>query len=117
VDSAGVAVKAALLNIAAIREDVVELEDQKLYVREIGTLEFAEYGRLLKANRVKATAMLIAACVIDGPGGNPVFTNAEEAEPIAKSARASMPILNKVMRLSGFKSDDKDDDEKEPDAS
>lgn len=115
-DSTGIAVKAKLLSIAAVREDFVELEGERLYVREIGALEFAEYGRMLKADRVKATALLISSCVIDGPNGAPLFENADEAMPIAKSARASMPIINKVMQLSGFK-ETSDEMEKESDAS
>lgn len=104
-------VKEELLGIAVVREDVVDVSGKKFYVREVGALEFAEYGRLQKEDRVKATATLIAACVLDGPGGNPALS-VEDALVIAKSARVSMPIIQKVMTLSGF-----GDDEKESDAS
>lgn len=117
-------VKELLLRAAAVREDVVDIDGEKVHVREVGALEFAEYGRLLKdrtedgkevkGDRVRATATLIAACVLDGPGGNPALT-IEDATAIARSARVSMPIVRKVMELSGFGDDE--DDEKEPDAS
>lgn len=104
-------VKHALLEVAQVREDVVDVGGTKIYVKEVGALEFADYGKMLKTDRVKATAALIAGCVLDGPGGAPAMT-AEEAEPIARSARVSMPIVQKIMELSGF-----GDDEKESDAS
>lgn len=113
-DSASV--KSRLLEIAAVREDRLELEGTTLYVREVGALEFSEYGNLLKVDRVKATASLLAACVLDGPGGGPMFATPEEAAPIAKSARAAMPIITKIMQLSGFEGKDEEGVEKEPDA-
>lgn len=102
--------KEQLLALAALRTDVVVVGDVRCNVREVGALEFAEYGRKLKADRLGATAELISACVVDDEG-NVVFT-VEEAKQFAKSARVSMPIVRKIMELSGF-----GDDEKEPDAS
>lgn len=109
-------VKSKLLEIATVREDKLEVEGMEIYIREVGALEFSTYGQLLKTDRVKATSSLLAACILDGPGGKPAFSSPEEAAPLAKSARASMPIITKIMVLSGFKDDEEDGDEKEPDA-
>ena len=110
-------VKEALLNAAKTRSKVVDVGDASVRVREVGAMEFAEYGKTLKKDKVKATASLIAACVIDDDG-NPMLT-VEEAGELAKSARVSMPLVTAIMELSGFGDDDEDEegDEKEPDAS
>jgi len=105
-------VKEQLLAVAALREDSVDVGGVKFQVREVGAMEFAAYGQMLKTDRLKATATLIAACVLDGPGGSAALT-VDDAVSIARSARVSMPIVNKIMELSGFG----DDAEKEPDAS
>lgn len=117
-DPTGVTRKSRLLSLATVREGSVTLEGETIFVREIGPLEFAEYGRILKEDRTKATAQLLAFCVIDGLDGPPLFESVDDALPIAKSARVSMPIINKVMQLSGFKDDTSGEEaEKEPDAS
>ncbi len=102
--------KTKLLAAATMRQDVVEVGGELVTVREVGALEFAEYGKLLKTDRLNATAGLIAGCVIDADG-NPLLS-IEEARQVARSARLSMPIVKRVMELSGF-----GDDEKESDAS
>lgn len=85
------------------------VDGETLFVREVGALDFAKYGEINKLDRVKATGFLLSVCVLDGPGGNPLLT-AEEAEPIAHSARVSMKLMGAIMDLSGF-------GEKEPPAS
>lgn len=108
--------KEKLLAAAELRTEVVDVEGSSVTVMEIGTAEFTQYGRIsngdekagVPGNTLKATAYLISSCVIDGEGKQ-VFTP-EEAEPLARSARMSMKIVNAVMRLSGFA-------EKEADAS
>lgn len=115
--------KSQLLALAAVRFDTVDLEGLKVRVREIGTTEFAHYGELAgdkknekgevvtKGDKLKATAYLIEACVVDDDGA--AVLSAEEALQLSKSARVSMPIVNKVMELSGFG----EDEEKHADAS
>ena len=100
-----------LLAAAQIRRDTVEIDGETYTVREVEAIPFGEYGNMLKTDRVKATAFLIAACVID-ENDQPLLT-LEDAAVLAKSARISMPIVSKVMELSGF---GKDDDEKKADA-
>lgn len=107
------AVKAKLLTASKTRSKVVDVDGEPVNVREVGALEFAEYGALLKVDRLKATAQLIAACIVD-EDGNPVLT-VEEATQVARSARVSMPLVTAIMELSGFGEDE--GDEKEPDAS
>src|SRR5690606_41482975 len=68
--------KTKLLGLAQLRDAVVDVDGEKVRVREVGALEFAEYGQLLKADRLKATATLIAACVIDDDG-NPALRSEE----------------------------------------
>jgi len=108
----GTDLKQQLLALAQLRTRVVKIDSVELTVREVGALEFAEYGKLQKADRLKATASLIAACVVDGDG-NPALS-LDDALSLAKSARVSMPIVGAVMELSGFGGEN---DEKEPDAS
>jgi hypothetical protein len=100
-----------LMALAALRTRTVVIGGVSFPVREVGALEFAEYGKLQKTDKLKATASLIAACVVDDDG-NPALT-IEEATAIARSARVSMPIVGAVMELSGFGGEDA---EKEPDA-
>lgn len=107
------AVKAKLLSAAETRSRVVDVDGEPVRVREVGAMEFAEYGAELKKDRTRATAQLIAACVVDDEG-NPVLS-VDEAVKVAKSARVSMPLVTAIMELSGFGDDE--DDEKEPDAS
>lgn len=115
--------KKELLALAQVRYDTVTIEGKDFRVREVGTVEFAEYGVLAgdqkddngavikKGNRTEATAYLIESCLVDDEG-NPLLTK-EEAAAVAKSARVAMPIVNKVMELSGF---NKEDEEKHSDA-
>ena len=103
--------KEKLLSVAETRTDFVEIDDERFVVREVGAIEFAEYGSLLKTDRVKATATLLASCIMDEESGGPMLT-VEEATVLARSARTSMPFVNKIMELSGFR----DNDEKEIDA-
>ena len=99
-----------LLALAQLRTDVVTIGDVRLTVREVGAMEFAEYGKKLKADRLGATAELIAACVVDDEGNT--VLSIDDAKQFAKSARVSMPVVRKIMELSGFG----EGDEKEPDA-
>jgi len=108
--------KEKLLALAVVRKEVVEIGDQKVMVREIGTVEFAHYGKLANGekddsgavtvppDRNKATAYLISVCVVD-ENDQPVLTE-EEALPLAKIARTATPIANKVMELSGYAKED-----------
>jgi hypothetical protein len=102
-------VKAALLAAATVREDSVTIGDEKIFVREVGVVEFAAYGQDQKQDRARATAVLMSQCVLDGPGGQLALT-LEDAMQLAKSARVSLPIVAKILEVSGFS-------EKEPDAS
>ncbi len=110
--------KAHLLAEAAIREDFVVVSGQKVWIREVDPVSFSEYGDLLKKDRIMATAGLLAACVIDDKEGERLFDNAEEALPLARSSRTSLPLIQKIMELSGFGEDDVDEglSQKEDDA-
>lgn len=94
-------VKENILAACAVREKEVVVEGNRLVVREVGALEFAEYGKLNKTSRVAATGYLLSVCVLDGPGGQPLLSP-EEAEKLAASARMSMPLMAAIMQLSGF---------------
>lgn len=105
--------KTKLLAMAAIRFGIVQLEDQSIRVREVGTTEYAEYGRLnngekddkgvvtVKGDRMKALAYLVSVCVVDDDGA--AVYDIKEAESIAASPRIVLPIFNKVIELSGLK--------------
>lgn len=107
--------KEKLLAAAAVRRDKVILEGEAYIIREVGALEFGEYGELLKKDKEKAMAKLIAACIIDEDGAP--LLNAEEALQVARTARLSTPVISKIMELSGFGGDDTEDAEKHSDAS
>lgn len=92
--------KSKLLAAASLRQGVVVLEGETVRVREVNTNDFARYGELVKTDRLGATAYLIQACAVDDAGAG-VFT-AEEALEIARSVRLSVPLMNEIMRLSGF---------------
>ena len=102
-------VREQLLELAKLRTGVVDIDGVQVAVREVGALEFAGYGKLQKTDRLGATAALISNCVI-GEDGKPAMSK-EEAVELANSARVSMPIVQKILALSGFGVD-----EKEPDA-
>lgn len=104
--------KAKLLEASRQRSKPVVVDGVQVDVREVGAMEFAEYGSLLKTDRLKATAQLISACVVDDDG-NPLLS-VEEALQIARSARVAMPLVAAIMELSGFS---EELSEKEPVAS
>lgn len=105
--------KDALLSAAKVRTGTIKLEGQLLTIREVGTEEFAKFGTtsndkrddkgnvISKGDRIKGSAGLIAACVVDAETGLPLFTE-EEALPLASVARMATPIVNKIMEVSGF---------------
>lgn len=94
-------VKENILAACAVREKQVVVEGQSLTVREVGALEFAEYGKLNKTDRVTAVGYLLSVCVLDGPSGQPLLSK-DEAKQLAGSARVSMPLMAAIMELSGF---------------
>lgn len=106
----GSALRSALMAAANLRTAQVDIDGTQVTVREVGTIEFAEYGQILKTDRLKATAKLISSCVVED--GQPVLSEVD-AEDIARSARVAMKIVQAIMELSGFGGDD----EKELDAS
>lgn len=103
-------IKQSLLLASKLRTKLVAIDGVSYVVREVGAVAFAEYGSMLKTDRRKATAMLLAGCLVD-EDGNPVLT-VEEAFEVVGSARVSMKLVNGIMEVSGF-----GDAEKEPDAS
>lgn len=113
-------VKKGLLKLSKTRTAVVTIsgDDEspsvEVLVREVGASEFAEYGELIKEAKAKkvsregATAFLLSICIVEqtDAGLVPVYTSGECLD-IARSARVSMPIMNRIMELSGFAEDDK----------
>lgn len=99
--------KDRLLAAAAVRTAEVEIDGETYSVREVGATAFAEYGRLIKSDPRGASAVLLAECVLEADG-SPAL-NIEEAKQVAQSLRVTMPLVAKILELSGFS-------EKEPDA-
>lgn len=93
-----------LLALAQIKRDTVEIDGESFTIREVEAIPFGEYGAMVKEDKARATAFLIASCVVD-ENDQPVLSM-EDALLLAKSARISMPIVSKVMELSGFGRDD-----------
>ena len=93
---------------AALRTKEVRIDGEAFVVREVGAVEFGEYGKAAKTDQVKATALLLASCVLDEEG-NASLTSADAAE-IAKSARVTMPLVQAIMEVSGFGADEKESD-------
>lgn len=102
--------KDKLLAASKLRSEVVEIEGEKFTVQEADAVSFADYGALLKKDRMKATATLLAECVVDENGSK--LLTVEEATQVVRSNRVSMPLMQAIMKVSGF-----GDDEKESDAS
>lgn len=103
--------KASLLALAATRAGYVELDRVKYAVREVSAADFATFGELGRGNQGKdgagrkddklaATAFLLSVCVVDDEG-TPLLS-LEEAMTVARTARVSVPLVNKIMELSGF---------------
>lgn len=107
--------KEQLLKLAAIRYGTVTIEGTEVRVREATADEFSRYAALSndekddkdvvtrKGNKNAANATLIAGCIVDEAGAS--VYNEAEAAVLAASARVSMPVINKIMELSGFKGD------------
>ena len=91
---------ATLLDVAKVRTKTLTVGDAEVIVREVGALEFSEYGQLWKADKRKAVATLLSQCIVD-ESGEPIYT-AEQCMVIAKSARASLPLVAATFALSGF---------------
>lgn len=92
-----------LLDVAKLRTKQLTLGDVTITVREVGALEFSEYGIALRdaTGKNRAVAVLLAACVVDDEG-KPLHT-ADEMMVVAASARTSLPIINAIMELSGYR--------------
>ena len=105
-----------LLVLAAPRSETLDVEGEKVVVREVGSLEFARYGELMGEDRTKGMAYLLQSCVFEEDGTTPVFDE-ETAQRIAPNARVTMPLVNKIMALSGFGKENKEGKEKHADAS
>lgn len=95
-----VSVSERLKQKAAVRTQEVVLDGDTFVVREVGAVEFAEYGKLVKPNSLEATAFLLAACVVDESGQEAL--SIEEAREVARSARVTMPLVQAIMEVSGF---------------
>lgn len=104
----GSTLKEKLFASAKQRSVVVEVDGEKFVVREVSALDFAEYGKMLKDDKPKATAFLLSKCLLD-EDGNLLLTQ-QEALDVIGSARVSMTFVNAIMEVSGF-------GEKESDAS
>ena len=99
--------KAKLLAAAKPRTAKVAIDGDQFTVREVSAMAFAEYGELQRTDRLRATAALLADCVVDEKGGR--LLTVEEALTVVHSARVSMLLVNAILEVSGFS-------EKEPDA-
>lgn len=102
--------KAQLLEAATLRTAKVAVEGVEVEVREVSTLEMAKYGTMQETDRRAATAGLIRACVVPPEGEEPMTL--DEALVLADRARIALPIVNRVLKLSGFKADAGEDVEK-----
>lgn len=105
-----VSVSERLKQKAAVRTKEVRIDGELFVVREVGAVAFADYGNLIKTDKVKATARLLAECVLDEQGNSALSD--DDALEVAKSARVTMPLVSAIMELSGF-----GDNEKKADAS
>lgn len=105
----GQSLKEKLFASAKKRSMVVDVDGEKFVVQEVSALDFAEYGRILKEDKPKATSFLLSKCLLDEDGVTPLLTQ-EEAMGVIESARVSMQFVNAIMEVSGF-------GEKKPDAS
>lgn len=104
----GISLKEKLFASAKKRSKAVDVDGQSFVVREVSALDFAEYGRLLREDKQKATGFLLSKCILDDDGE--LLLTQEDAMMVIDSARVSMQFVNAIMEVSGF-------NEKESDAS
>lgn len=100
-----VPVSERLRSKAAVRTKEIAIDGDTFCVREVGADDFAEYGKLAKADSTQATAFLLAACVLD-EAGLPALSK-EDAAEVSKSARVTMPLVKAIMDVSGFGEEEK----------
>lgn len=93
-----------LLEIASIRSDDIVFDDVTIRIREPASDEFALFGTRAAADRPKAIAQLLSACITH-ENGEPVEYTAEECLKLVASARIGTKLLNVVMRLAGYGND------------
>jgi hypothetical protein len=101
-----VSVSERLQQKASRRTAEVRLDEDTFIVVEVDVDDFAQYGALAKQDRKEATAFLLSCCVLE----EDAFTRAlsiEVAREVAKSTRVTIPLVNKIMELSGFGGDEK----------
>jgi len=89
-----------------VRTKSVMVGDNSFVVQEASAVSFSEYGRIVKQDKVRATAILLTECVLD-EDGLPALTM-DSALIIARSARVTMPLVQAIMELSGFGSSEKE---------
>lgn len=100
-----------LRKAAAVRTVEVRIDGEKFTVKEVSATAFAEYGRRLNDDNLKASAQVVILQdgVVD-EHGLPALTK-EDAEFLMTSSRVATPLIQAIFKLSGLI------DQKETDAS
>ncbi len=93
---------------ATRRTAEVDIDGDLFSVIEIDAVDFSEYGAISKDNRREAVAFVLSRCVLD-ESGQPCLS-IEDAREVAMSVRVSVPLVSKIMELSGFGGDEKKSD-------
>lgn len=99
--------KEKLLASAKPRTKTVDVDGEVITVKEVSVVDFAEYGKLQKDDRLSAVSYLLSKCVVDDEG-NALLT-ADEAAVVASTARVGMELVNAILSVSGVTGEKKAD--------
>ena len=88
------------LTLAALRGSVVEVNGQKIHVREMSVAERAKFLEVVDKTPSLAQAYLVQTCTIN-EDGTQLFTEADEAAITASSPHVVDKGASAVMRGSG----------------
>ena len=90
-----------LLQLSELRRRVVEVDGNKVAVRELSALEFAKFSDLREEDKTQAMAFIIGACVLNEDGSRRLTD--EDAMKIAQgSIRVAARLVNEIHRMSGL---------------
>lgn len=90
-----------LFALADLRQVTVDIDGNKVIVREFSAIEKATFDSLREDDKTAAVAFLVGCCVLKEDGSRR-FTD-EEAKKIAGgSSRVVFRLVNAIHSLSGF---------------
>lgn len=90
-----------LLALAELRRVEVDVDGNKVLVREFSAIEKATFESMKDDDKTKAIAYLLSVCVLNEDGSRR-FTDEHANSIAAGSSRVVARLINEIHRLSGF---------------